>query len=213
MPELVEITSHKIDTAERRRLEALGIEGQVWRTSGNWNVIIPPGPFKLRPICYGEIGVYHGANVVSVLETYASHPASVAHAIDPWITNPPYYDESDKQLFDRNMDRFGVSDKVVRHQKRSHEAAHEFDDDYFDILYIDGDHSANTVLEDAVMYFRKVKVGGHIIFDDYNPPNRTSVGINAFTAAYRDYIRVTSDYVRRGHVNTQLFVQKVKTTK
>lgn len=37
-----------------------------------------------------------------------------------------------------------------------------------DILFIDGDHSFNGVIQDYDMYIDMVKDGGYIVFDDYN---------------------------------------------
>lgn len=37
-----------------------------------------------------------------------------------------------------------------------------------DILFIDGDHSFNGVIQDYDMYIDMVKEGGYIVFDDYN---------------------------------------------
>ena len=37
----------------------------------------------------------------------------------------------------------------------------------FDIIYIDGSHAKDAVLEDAVLSWRLLKEGGLLIFDDY----------------------------------------------
>lgn len=37
----------------------------------------------------------------------------------------------------------------------------------FDILFIDGDHSFNGVINDYNLYYQIVKQGGYIVFDDY----------------------------------------------
>jgi hypothetical protein len=42
-----------------------------------------------------------------------------------------------------------------------------FENDYFDYVYIDGEHSYAAVTRDLANYFYKVKVGGHLIGDDY----------------------------------------------
>ena len=44
----------------------------------------------------------------------------------------------------------------------------EIKNDSIDILYIDGDHSYEAVLQDLKLYYDKVKKGGLIIGDDYN---------------------------------------------
>ena len=37
----------------------------------------------------------------------------------------------------------------------------------YDIIYIDGDHGAIAVLSDVILSFTSLKVGGMLIFDDY----------------------------------------------
>ena len=60
----------------------------------------------------------------------------------------------------------------------------------FDIIYIDGNHEPEYVLEDAVLSFRKLKPGGIIIFDDYtficDGINSTKLGIDSFIMSYSE---------------------------
>jgi hypothetical protein len=61
-------------------------------------------------------------------------------------------------------------------------------------------------MEDAVLSFRKLKVDGYMIFDDYpwgdfDFPVR---GINGFVYGYHKRINVIGQY------NGQLFIQKIK---
>lgn len=44
-----------------------------------------------------------------------------------------------------------------------------------DLFYIDGDHSAVGVKADFYLYQDMVKVGGYIVFDDYNDPHSPEV--------------------------------------
>lgn len=63
-------------------------------------------------------------------------------------------------------------------------------DKSFDVIYVDGSHTARDTLTDAVLAWRLLKVGGLMIFDDYewvvfpqaelNP----KLGIDAFLNAY-----------------------------
>jgi hypothetical protein len=43
-----------------------------------------------------------------------------------------------------------------------------FNDEYFDIIYIDGDHSYEGVLRDLKLSYNKVKKNGIICGHDYN---------------------------------------------
>lgn len=56
---------------------------------------------------------------------------------------------------------------VVLHRAASAEAAGQFEDGYFDWVYIDGNHLYEFVLGDLENYYPKVKAGGYITGDDY----------------------------------------------
>lgn len=50
-----------------------------------------------------------------------------------------------------------------------------------DILFIDGDHSYQSVINDFTLYERMVSKNGYIVFDDYNDPtpvHNTSAAVN-----------------------------------
>jgi predicted O-methyltransferase YrrM len=70
--------------------------------------------------------------------------------------------------------------------------------DSFDIIYIDGSHVASDVFEDAVRSWPLLKNDGLLIFDDYlwkkelPVESRPQVAIDAFIAAYRDYMEVVN---------------------
>ncbi len=56
---------------------------------------------------------------------------------------------------------------VTVHRKPSSIACSDFPNDYFDWVYIDGDHFYEGVKKDLEEYFPKVKKGGYISGDDY----------------------------------------------
>jgi len=64
---------------------------------------------------------------------------------------------------------------------------------FFDFIYIDGDHHASAVLEDAVLCFPLLKDGGLLIFDDYlwgGMPydwQRPRIAVDGFLEAMRGY--------------------------
>ena len=134
--------------------------------------------------------------------------------IDPWEDYEDYPEYKDQQnsiytSFLKNIDNAGLSpqksDRVIVRRGYSHLIIPEFQDDFFDIIYIDGNHEQNFVLEDAVLSFRKLKKGGIMIFDDYGwgGPDLTQRGIDAFLVAYYKKIEVL------GEKNTQVFVRKL----
>lgn len=177
--------------------------GQMWRLCDNWFEYIPVAPEK--SINYLEIGCLHGANLLSVMETYAQYRESKAYAVDPWEDYEDYAEYQGLQttnydLFLNNIEPYKNKIEVVRDY--SHNVLHKFDDEFFDIVYIDGNHEPEYVLEDAVLTFRKVKQQGYIVFDDYGWCD-VSKGIDAFLSAYHKKVRVL------GMKNTQMFLQKL----
>lgn len=187
----------------------MSFEGRTFRTAENWAGVIPmtsPGPLN-----YLEIGTSYGANVFSVGRTYASHPESRMYCIDPWTDYDDYPEykgqqESVYNTFMRNLESSGQKDKITVIRGFSHTEIPKFDDNFFDIVYIDGNHEPDYVLEDAVLAFRKLKSGGWLIFDDYgwHGPDLTQRGIDAFRSAYHKKINNLYPIIQ-----TQVFIRKL----
>ncbi|MGI9407860.1 MAG: class I SAM-dependent methyltransferase [Hyphomicrobiaceae bacterium] len=56
---------------------------------------------------------------------------------------------------------------VTRHEGHSVDQLSGFSDEFFDWIYIDGDHSYESVLADARTSAPKIKPGGYIVFNDF----------------------------------------------
>ena len=185
-------------------------EGVQYRTATNWFPIIPKEDFEKKEIKYLEIGAFYGSNVISVGKTYGSHPKSKLYCIDPWIDYNDYPEYKGKQentynTFLRNIENSGEKDKIIIKRGFSNQEILKFEDNFFDIIYIDGNHEPEFVLEDAVLSFRKLKVGGIMIFDDYGwgGPDLTQKGIDGFLSGYHKKI----DILNINH-HTQTFIKK-----
>jgi predicted O-methyltransferase YrrM len=181
--------------------------GTAYRLATNWVSYLTPDSSK--PIRYAEIGAFYGANLISVAEMYGSHPDSTLIAIDPWTDYAEYPEYKGQQAtiydaFQQNISACGLSDRITVKRGYSSEVLPTLQDSFFDLIYIDGNHEPEYVLEDAVLAFRKLKVGGMLIFDDYGwgGPDLTQRGIDSFLAGYRTRIRVL------GHRESQVFVRK-----
>ncbi len=192
-----------------------GFEGVAYRLADNWHNKIP---VEYKPINYLEIGAFYGANLFSVERTYCKHPDSRLYAVDPWQDYVDYGEYKNKQTdiystFLRNLDKCPGKDKIHIYRNFSNEQIPKFNDDFFDIIYIDGNHEPEYILEDAVLSFRKLKSGGWLIFDDYNwidenEPDKinhnTKHGIDGFLSAYRNKLHLNEAVL----INTQIIVQK-----
>ena len=186
-------------------------EGVKYRLANNWFQIIPKKDYDSKKIKYLEIGTFYGANVISVANTYGSHDESELYCIDPWIDYNDYPEYKNKQentynTFLRNIESSGQKNKIKIRRGFSDKEIVKFEDNFFDIIYIDGNHNPEYVLEDAVLSFRKLKVGGIMIFDDYGwgGPNHTQKGIEGFLSGYHKKIQI----LNINH-NYQTFIKKI----
>jgi hypothetical protein len=115
-----------------------------------------------------EIGTFEGYFAEKIL--YFTNPKKL-HLIDPWTDlkydNAPNQGENRYQnvleLLNQKINR----GQVVIHRGYSHEVCNNFEDNYFDWIYIDGNHQYEFVKKDLELYYPKVKMGGFITGDDY----------------------------------------------
>lgn len=121
-----------------------------------------------------EIGIFKGRMSSMLVER---HPMTL-YMIDPWSSD---YDDTYKDTGDfhaglslHDQNRYyrmakdavqGFDAHIVR--KFSSQAANDFEDGFFDLVFIDGDHSYRGVKEDIENYAPKVKKGGYIGGHDY----------------------------------------------
>jgi predicted O-methyltransferase YrrM len=134
------------------------------------------------------------------MEHICTHPDSGLTCIDPW----PHQEIEDR--FDHNTREHLRIRKV---KGCSHVELRKLPWDGFDFAYIDGDHDAKAVLEDAIHCYRLVRDGGVIIFDDVGWKNPhgwpcdmlPKAAVNAFLDIFQHRLRI----MHRGY---QVFVRK-----
>lgn len=185
-------------------------DGVQYRLANLWFQTVPLSNYVDRPINYLEIGTFFGANLLSVADSYGIHKDSKLYCIDPWEDYEDYPEYKDEQntiygMFLKNIEKSESKDKIVINRGYSNNEVPKFQDDFFDIIYIDGNHEPDYVLEDAILCFRKLKKNGIMIFDDYGwgGPDLTTRGIDAFIHAYHKKIEFL------GVINSQAYVRKL----
>lgn len=95
------------------------------------------------------------------------------HLIDMWGSDR-FHDgkfEAVKDYFAEEI----VEDTVQIHKKMSTKAAHDFENEYFDWIYIDTDHSYETTRDELQLYAPKMKPGGIMAGHDYRMGNWVSM--------------------------------------
>ena len=184
--------------------------GVAYRLANNWFNFVKLENYQNKSINYLEIGAFYGANLLSVANTYASHKNSKLFAIDPWQDYDEYPEYKNEQQsiylkFMENVNNSNLGDKIIPIRGFSSNEVLKFENDFFDIIYIDGNHEPEFVLEDAVVSFRKLKNNGIMIFDDYGwgGPDLTKRGIDSFLNGYYKKIKIL------GQKETQVFIQKL----
>ena len=130
-------------------------------------------PNDNTPITYCEIGVFYGANLLRFAELYGKHPQSKLIGIDPWIEYNEYSEYKNEisniyKTFCENLEGSPHKDKITIYRDFSEKILPTLENNYFDIIYIDGNHETEYVVKDAEMAYKLLKVGGYIIFDDIN---------------------------------------------
>lgn len=183
----------------------VGFRGNVFNMSYKWLTIIPEptGPIKII-----EIGAYHGANICSYMKSYAKNPQTEIHCVDPWYDYDGYNEYRSKQVsnyssFIYNISQLDPSDlhKIYIHRGLSENIIPTFDNEAYDMIYIDGNHLKRYVIEDCVNCFKKVKKEGWIIIDDLQDPE-VNEGVNVFMHFYGKYFDIKLVQ------NCQLFIKR-----
>jgi Methyltransferase domain len=145
------------------------LEAQRVRTRTHVLRSMPP-----NSVC-AEIGVWSGSFSAEILDIVRPR---MLHLIDPWafqaeaseawyggkLANEQAYMDA---VYAQVLATFGGRDNVTIHRTYSSEAASLFELEYFDWIYVDGDHHYEHVKADLEDYLPLVKRSGYLTGDDY----------------------------------------------
>jgi predicted O-methyltransferase YrrM len=145
-----------------------------------------------------EVGSFEGRSAVWLLENVLTHESSHLICIDTFegsVENPEHERVNMLENFKHNIRNFGRKVDYFVGESRNVLRDLPFKD-HFDFMYIDGDHKASSVLEDAILAFRMLKPGGLLVFDDYTwrlmprDVDRPKLAIDTFTYIFADELDV-----------------------
>jgi hypothetical protein len=147
-----------------------------------------------QPIKYLEIGVFYGIHLFEIASIF---PNASLFGIDPWIDYSEYSEYKGQQNtildgFKRNLSKCPNNKRIQAYRGLSNDIVPTFQNDFFDIIYVDGNHETDYVYKDGLMSFQKCKPGGYIVFDDSDWP-QTLKGIQKFEEELVDKIKIISD--------------------
>ncbi len=144
-----------------------------------------------------EIGVWRGDFSQEILLNV--NPKELI-LVDPWIydvkirgcapqvkgnepINQKFFDDAKNSTYNK-FERF---DFVKILNMNSENASKKFNDNYFDYIYIDGEHSYKAVIKDLKSWYPKLKINGKIFGDDFYWREKD----NSFSVkkAYEDFIK------------------------
>lgn len=124
-------------------------------------------------IC-AEIGVFGGVFSRQILSV--TKPKEL-HLIDPWEhQDTGHFSKADENLSQLEFDRMyqnllATMPEAIFHRDYSYRVVNDFEDGFFDWIYIDGCHWYDEVKRDLTDWYPKVRVDGWICGHDYQIEN------------------------------------------
>lgn len=160
-----------------------------------------------RPAICVEIGIFGGRSLIPAAAALRHAGAGVIYGIEAWdpaaATVNPTHAENDtwwhqvdfpriKHEFYRFITDMNLTGQVRIIEAQSSRAAALFDS--IDYLHIDGSHAMVSAVEDVMLYVRKVRPGGIVLFDDVEW--ETTAPAQALLRQFCDPVRML------GHLDT-----------
>ena len=178
----------------------------------------------LRPRRVLEIGSYEGRATSYLIQTCTGFGPLHITCVDTWdgsVDLPSARMAGVERRFDRNVSQaLSLAEAPVDFRKCKQDSTQALSGfvgegrQLFDLIYVDGSHTAPDVLTDAVLAFQLLRVGGVMIFDDYlwsmeaplnvDPLNMPKPAIDAFTTVFMRKVRVMPNLP-----NAQCYVEKI----
>ena len=134
-----------------------------------------------RSLTMYEIGSYAGESAEIFAENFKK-----IYCVDPWEHG--YDDERDwashnngkivEDAFDARVSKY---DNVVKRKISSIDCSKEVRDNSIDLVYIDGNHTYEAILEDIKAWYPKIRTGGFLSGHDYySERTRRAIRDNGF---------------------------------
>jgi cephalosporin hydroxylase len=174
-----------------------------------------------------EIGSFEGLSTLWTAMNICSGDDSTVDAIDTWqgsIEHQNYAQIKNSSLyniFSSNLASYINAGRVIPNKTSSYQALIDLNKKFlqnkqyqYDFIYIDGSHEAKDVMADAILAWPLLKVGGYLLFDDYQwqsgysnkslneDPHSPYAAINLFLLAYEGDYKIL-------YKGPQLHIQKI----
>lgn len=149
-------------------------------TYPNWFAVTAQSNFSIntitrldntQPLAVLQIGVFTGDGSKWIADNLLIHRNSFLDDVDTWGgSDEVQHEQMDfddvERTYVTKLSNYLATGKVHQHKMTSQQYFATCDKMY-DLIYIDGNHTALAVLNDAIDADRHLKVGGLLAFDDY----------------------------------------------
>jgi predicted O-methyltransferase YrrM len=143
-------------------------------------------PFKT----FVEVGVWKGHSISYLADKLRNTECEI-FAVDLFdktyrYDNPEYKHLKDqvphiKDIYNKNLTLSSTRDMIKDIQGLSWVCAEEFDDYSLDFVFIDADHTYESVLKDIYAWYTKVRTGGILSGHDYSSWSGVKMAVDKFT--------------------------------
>jgi hypothetical protein len=141
-----------------------------------------------------ELGVWKGKSLsYFVIESINRNKTGQIHAVDHWLgsaehqKNAPSYDpaldipDGLYNIYLKNI--YPIKDYISTHRKSSEEASSLFSSKSIDAIFIDASHDYESVYQDLMCWYPKIKMNGTLCGHDYNWPE-VKKAVEEFSQTY-----------------------------
>lgn len=183
-----------------------------------WNKYKPLFFNKEKIRCL-EIGSFEGRSTIYMLNNYCNGNNSHVDALDTWEGSVEHSSDKKDNLYDRflnNTQKFIEKNKLSIYRDYSSNTLMKFiqelnanSREQYDVIYVDASHIAKDVLLDATLAWKLLKIGGLMLFDDYewsyykNSEMNPKVGVDGFLNSHNNMFMML-------HKGYQLHIMKDK---
>jgi len=166
-------------------------------------------------IC-AEIGVWKGGFSKRIIKEVSP---SKFHLIDPWKYQISFgkrlygglvaqsQEDMDK-IYQQVVNKFSKKKGVQIHREFSNAVFSSFEDEYFDWVYVDGNHNYEFVLQDLRNYASKIKNNGYLTGDDYLWTSPELNGDLPVKRAVNDFIKENKSFTLEKLLKGQFILKK-----
>ena len=136
-----------------------------------------------RPLIVAEVGVWAGDNALRLMGLNLDR----LYLIDPYKAYKRHGQDTLDEVMGIALPKIALHPNAYKTsciRSESVKAALLFDDEYFDYVYIDGDHTLDAVTKDLEAWWPKVKAGGYLAGHDYSASIGVMRGVETFCEKY-----------------------------